>query len=113
MINCSANVMKKLSYCFLLLLILASCNSTKHVAEGKYLLTKNYIMVDSTKEKSIELQKYVLQKPNSRILGTPLGLYFHNWGNHSNPKIPSKWAEKHPFSYNLIKNIFSEKQSIA
>ena len=77
------------------------------------MLTQNIIFVDSVKNKSNALQKYVLQKPNARLLGLPLGLYFHNIGNHNKPKTPSKWGKKNTRSYNFIKNIFSEKQSIA
>lgn len=105
--------MKKLSFYFLLVLFLTACNSTKHVAEDKQMLTQNYIFVDSVKNKSADLQKYVLQKPNPRLLGLPFGLYFHNIGNHNKPKTPTEWGLKHPKKYNFIKNIFSEKQSIA
>ena len=77
------------------------------------MLSKNYIFIDSVKTKGAELQKYILQKPNSKFLGMPLGLYFHNLGNHNKPKTPIKWAEKNSRSYNFVKKIFSEKQSIA
>ncbi|WP_405606408.1 BamA/TamA family outer membrane protein [Polaribacter sp. Asnod1-A03] len=105
--------MKKLSLSFLFLLILISCNSTKHVIEGQHMLTHNYIFVDSVKNTNSELQKYVLQKPNPRFLNMPFGLYFHNIGDHNKPTTPSVWGEKNIRSYNFIKNIFSEKQSIA
>ncbi|TVZ56731.1 Surface antigen variable number repeat-containing protein [Lutibacter sp. Hel_I_33_5] len=105
--------MKKLSFYFLLLIILASCNSTKHVAEDEHMLTQNYVYVDSVRNKSEELQKLLLQKPNARLLDLPLGLYFHNFGNHDKPTTPKEWAKKNPHSYNLVKNLFSEKQSIA
>lgn len=108
-----AKVMKKLSFYFLLILILSACNATKHVAEGKYLLKDNYIYIDSVRNKSDELQKYVLQKPNSKLLGIPFGLYIHNLGNDKNSKTPSEWGKKHLKTYNFVKNIFSEKQSIA
>ncbi|PQJ69732.1 translocation and assembly module lipoprotein TamL [Polaribacter butkevichii] len=105
--------MKKLSLSFLFLLILVSCNSTKHVAEDEHMLTQNYIYVDSIRNKSSDIQKYILQKPNSKFLNLPVGLYFHNIGNPNKPKTPSEWGEKNPRSYNFIKNVFSEKQSIA
>ena len=105
--------MKKLSLFFFLFILFASCNSTKHVVEKEYLLTKNYIYVDSVKNSSGELQKYILQKPNPRFLGLPFGLYFHNMGNHKKPKTAKDWGRKNRGSYYLIKNIFSEKQSIA
>ena len=105
--------MKKLSLTFLFLLILVSCNSTKHVAEDEHMLTQNYIYVDSVRNKSSEIQKYILQKPNPRFLDLPFALYIHNIGNHDKPNTPSEWGKKNPKSYNLIKNIFSEKQSIS
>ena len=105
--------MKKLFLFLLLTIILSACNSTKHVAEDAHMLTQNYIYVDSVRDKSSELQKYILQKPNPRFLDLPFALYFHNIGNHDKPKTPSEWGKKNPRSYNFIKNIFSEKQSIA
>ena len=112
-VECIAKVMKKLSFYFLFFLFLSACNSTKHVAEDKHMLTQNYIYVDSVRNKSSELQKYILQKPNSRFLNLPFGLYFHNLGNHDKPKTPSEWGKENPNKYKFIKNIFSEKQSIA
>ena len=112
-IDSDANLMKKLSFFFLFIIFLSACNSTKHVAEDEHMLTQNYIFVDSARNKSSELQKYVLQKPNPRFLDLPFGLYFHNLGNHNKPKTASEWGKKNPRSYNFIKNIFSEKQSIA
>ena len=92
---------------------MVSCNSTKHVAEDEHLLKQNFFFIDSVKTNASELQKYVLQKPNPRFLGLPLGLYFHNIGNYDKPKNPSVWGKKNPRSYNFVKAIFSEKQSIA
>lgn len=112
-IECVAKIMKKLTFFFLLAVFFASCNSTKHVAEGSFMLKENVIFIDSVKSKSSNLEKYVLQKPNSHVIGLPLGLYFYNLGNPDKPKTPSKWAEENPRSYNFIKKIFSEKQSIA
>ena len=54
-----AKLMKKLTFYFFVFLILASCNSTKHVAEDKHMPTQNYIYVDSVRNKSSELQKYI------------------------------------------------------
>tara|TARA_B100000780_G_scaffold152215_1_gene106360 strand:+ start:588 stop:3140 length:2553 start_codon:yes stop_codon:yes gene_type:complete len=111
--NSLANLMKKLFFYLLLIFLFASCNSTKHVAEDKYMLTQNYIYIDSVRNKNSDLQKYILQKRNPRFLNLPFGLYFHNIGSHKKPKTPKEWGEKNSKSYNFIKNIFSEKQSIA
>ncbi|MGJ8745585.1 BamA/TamA family outer membrane protein [Polaribacter sp.] len=105
--------MKKLSFYFLIVLVLVACNSTKHVAEDELMLTNNYIYIDSVKYKKNNLQKYVIQKPNVKLLGLPLGLYVHNLANQNMPKTATEWGLKNKRSYNFIKNIFSEKQSIA
>ncbi|MFT7442914.1 MAG: hypothetical protein ACI9Q3_001291, partial [Maribacter sp.] len=105
--------MKKISFYFLLIIFFVSCNSTKHVTDGEHMLNENYIFIDSLKTKGAELQKYILQKPNPRFLGLPIALYFHNIGNHNKPETPIKWAIKNPRSYNFVKTIFSEKQSIS
>ena len=105
--------MKKLSFLFLFILILSSCNSTKHVSDDEHMLKENYIFVDSVRDKSSALQKFVLQKPNPRFLNLPFALYFHNLGNLNSPKTASEWGEKNPRSYNFVKSVFSEKQSIA
>ena len=108
-----AKIMKKLAFYFLLSVFFASCDATKRVAEGKHLLRENKLFIDSVKSKSGDLEKYILQKPNNRLLGLPFGLYFYNLGNPEKPKTPIEWAVKNPKSYQFIKNIFSEKQSIA
>ena len=105
--------MKKISFYFLFAIFSVSCNSTKHVAEGEFMLKENIINIDSTKTKGSELQKYILQKRNPRFLGLPLGLYLHNLGNHQKPETPAEWGIKNSKSYNIVRKIFSEKQSIA
>jgi hypothetical protein len=77
------------------------------------MLRENFIFVDSVRDKSSTLQKYVSQKPNPRFLNLPFALYFHNLGNLNSPKTASEWGKKNPRSYNFVKSVFSEKQSIA
>ncbi|MDB2385589.1 outer membrane protein assembly factor [Polaribacter sp.] len=105
--------MKKLSLYLLIITIFIACNSTEHVVDGQHMLTQNYIFRDSVKYKKGDLQKYILQKPNPRFLNLPFGLYLHNLGKHNAPETPSEWGALHLKSYNFIKNVFSEKQSIA
>ena len=40
-------------------------------------------------------------------------MYLHNLGNHKKPKTPKEWGKVNSKSYQFIKSIFSEKQSIA
>jgi len=108
-----AKVMKKLPFYFLLILFFSACNATKYIGEKESILTQNYIFVDSVRDNNTELEKYILQKPNTKFLGAPIGLYLHNLGNSENPKTALKWGEKHPKKYKFVKSVFSEKQSIA
>ena len=105
-------LMKKVSFYLFIFLIIVSCNSVKRVAEKERLLNSTTILVDGKKNRNSDLLDYVLQKPNSKTLGIPISLYFHNLGNPNAPKTPKAWATLHPKKYNFFKSLFSEKQSI-
>ena len=105
--------MKKLGVLLLLTVFFSACNSVKRVKENEYLLTKNNVIVEGKKNTDPKLEELILQKPNSKTLGLPLSLYFFNFGNADKPQTASEWGKKKPKTYNFIKGIFSEKQSIA
>lgn len=64
--------MRKLIYCLLILLLLWSCNSTKHVPEGSYLLNGYNIDADSKSIDESHFESFVRQNPNNKIR---LGIY--------------------------------------
>ena len=105
--------MKKIFIYFLLILFLSACSSVKRVKDTKYLLTQNTIIVNDKKNNNTDLTELLVQKPNSKTLGLPLSLYFYNLGDNNKAKKASDWATQKPKTYNFIKNIFSEKQSIS
>jgi hypothetical protein len=92
---------------------MSSCNSVKRVAEKEQLLKMATILIDGKKNRDLDLNNYILQKPNSRLLGLPISLYFYNLGNPKTPKTPREWGGVNPKRYNFFKQLFSEKQSIA
>lgn len=94
-------------------MFVTSCNTVKRVPDGKHLLTKNTVYINGSKKGTSELNKYILQKPNSTTLGLPVPIYFYNLGNKNKPKTPKAWGEKNKRSYKFISAIFSEKQAIA
>lgn len=104
--------MKKLFY-LIPFLFLGSCSTIKYVKENEQLLTKNTIVVDSTSQKTSKLNQYLIQKPNARVVGLPLSLYFYNIGNPNGSKDVEEWSENHPKTYNTFKSVFSKKQSIS
>ena len=65
-------VRKNLSYILLLLIacgVFISCNSTRTLIDGEYLVNKNIIKIDNKKNVSIDdIGSYIKQKPNRKIL---------------------------------------------
>jgi len=105
--------MKKIFILFFLTLFLSSCSSIKRVGEDDLLLKQNTIVVDEKKNTNSDLNELLVQKPNIKTLGLPLSLYFYNLGDKNKPNTVNEWGIKKPKTYNFIKNIFSEKQSIS
>ena len=105
--------MKKIFIFFLLTFMLAACSSVKRVKDTELLLTQNTIIVNDKKNKNPDLNELLVQKPNSKTFGFPLSLYFYNLGDNRKPQKSSEWGKKKTKTYNFIKNIFSEKQSIS
>ena len=105
--------MKKIFIFLLLFLLINACNSVKSLKDNEYLLTQNTVLVNERKSKNKELNELLIQKPNSKTLGLPLSLFFYNLGDDSKPDKASEWGKRKPKTYQFIKNIFSEKQSIS
>ncbi len=70
----------KPSFCILIctVFLLSSCNSLKRVGKNKHLLTKNSILVNDTLVKNETLTNLIYQKPNKKLLKTPLRLFIYN-----------------------------------
>lgn len=77
----------------ILVAVLSSCSSTKHVPQGKYLVNKVKINVEDNKEyKGSDLINYLKQLPNHTVLGgmkLQLGLY--NMSGRDSSKRVNKW----------------------
>jgi len=74
------------------IVLLGSCNSTRFVPEGKYLLNKITVKVDDKNLKKEELKTHIRQKENLRILGF---LKFHLWVyNLSSGKKENDWLKQ-------------------
>lgn len=68
--------------------LLASCNATRRVPTGQYLLTQNNVKIAKKKQLSEEekvtvdeLGRFIRQHPNKRFLGTNFYLWVHNQAN--------------------------------
>lgn len=72
-------------------LFLISCNSTRHVGEGDYLLDKVEILSDNKTYKSSDLKPYLKQQPNFKAFGLmKWQLYVYDWSG----KNEKKWLNK-------------------
>jgi len=79
---------------FILLFPLVACNTSKQLQENEYLLNKNIIKTDNKNVNTEELEGYIKQKTNRKILGVfkfHLGIYsFANKGKETKIK---KWLK--------------------
>jgi len=69
------------------MILLGSCNSTRFVPEGKYLLNRISVKADNKNLKREDLKNHIRQKENLRILGVlkfHLGLYNLSSGSKTN-----------------------------
>jgi len=68
-----------------ILVLAASCSTTRVLSEGEYRLTKNRIEVTNSKKfDSGGLTQYIKQQPNSTLLGWNPFLYVYNWASPDN-----------------------------
>ncbi len=103
---------------FIILLIFAgiifgfsACNSVKYVTENEFLLVKNKVVVNDKKNVSDEINDYIVQRPNSLVLGVALPLHFYNLGNKDFEADFDEWKLDSPGWYNFTTGVFSEKQA--
>jgi outer membrane protein assembly factor BamA len=74
--------LKRVTPFFLLFVaFLFSCNITRNVPDGKYLLNKSSIKIESKDIKAGDLETYLRQKPNKKIVGFRFHLRVYNTAN--------------------------------
>lgn len=106
--------MIKFAHNFITTLIVAylfsSCNATKYVDESEYLLTKNTVYVNGKKNISDEVNDYVVQRPNQKLLNlTPFSLHVYNIGNKYYHDDFEQWKLSHPKTGKMLTKVFSKK----
>ncbi len=65
----------------ILVTFITSCNPTKYVPDNKYLIKKLTIDIDNRKIEKKDLENYIKQKPNKKILGFRFHLKIYNLSN--------------------------------
>ncbi|VBB47256.1 Surface antigen (D15) [uncultured Paludibacter sp.] len=107
---------KKIKYFLFLLagLFMLSCNTTKYVPNGEYLLNKVKIQSDTKAVSKEDIQNYLRQTPNTKMLGlwrTQLGIY--NLSGKDSTKSINRWLKKigdEPVIYNQELTDVSERE---
>ena len=105
-----AQILTKISLFLGLIILIVSCDTTKRVPKGSYLLTKNTIIIDSTVNNQFNVKSLLFQQPNKKVLGFPLGLQVYNLANLHPDSTFQKWEHNKPNREKRMNNIYSKKQ---
>lgn len=90
--------------------LILSCDAVKRVPEKDYLLTKNNIYVNEKKENSETLNNLLTQKPNNKILSTPLRLHIYNLARLNIDSIINTNLDRRPNKRKNLESFLSKKQ---
>jgi len=102
----------KISLFLGLMTLLVSCNTVKRVADDKFLLTKNTIVVDGEEIKDEGVFSQLYQKPNPKtpLVGIPMGLHIYNLADPQPDSTFNKWLYKKPKREERWVRFISKKQ---
>jgi outer membrane protein assembly factor BamA len=93
-----------------LTLFFYSCNAVKRLGDDQLLLTANELLADGEEVKDRAALSQIAQKPNSSLLGLPIGIYIYNLADPKPDSTFQQWLHKRPKrEENLIK-FYSKKQ---
>ena len=104
------NYFAKIIVFILFIIVIISCNATKRVPDGNYLLEKNNVIVNDKKTSKQEVVSFIRQKPNKKVLGFPFSLHLYNWANPKYKIRFEEWLKEKPKKEKKLTKIFSEKQ---
>jgi outer membrane protein assembly factor BamA len=92
-IKVSHSISRNVYFLFILTgFIEVSCSPTRHIEEGKYLLNKSKINIESKAIDPLEIKRYEKQSPNKKILGViKFHLFLYNLASPKSVKFPSSW----------------------
>lgn len=85
------NRLTRILYYISIVILLASCSTTKFVPEGEYLLDRVEIVSDNKDYKSADLKSYLRQQPNFKVFGLmKWQLIVYDWSG----KNEKRWINK-------------------
>lgn len=78
-----------------IVLLLASCSSTKYVPDGSYLLDEVRIHTDNKEVKPSNLSMYIRQNPNAKWFSLiKTQLYVYNWSGRDSTRWINRTLRK-------------------
>ncbi|PWA06550.1 translocation and assembly module lipoprotein TamL [Flavobacterium psychrotolerans] len=104
------NAFTKISLFILIGILISACVSEKRVPQGKKLLVKNEISVNSKKEKREAVHNQLYQKPNTDLLGYHLRLNLYNLANIKHDSTYKAKFIANPEKYKRLSKWLSAKQ---
>ena len=104
------NYFAKIIVFILFIIVIISCNATKRVSDGDYLLEKNNVIVNDKKTSKQEVISFLRQTPNKKVLGFPFSLHLYNLANPIYKTRFEEWLKEKPKKEKKLTKLFSEKQ---
>jgi outer membrane protein assembly factor BamA len=84
-------ILNKWTFLILLSFLVFSCSPTRYVPEGEYLLNRNKVNLKNKDINKEELESYIRQKPNKRIVGFRFHLFLYNMSNIKKENGINRW----------------------
>ena len=78
----------------IILIFFVSCNPTKYVPKGAYLLESVDVKIDNKNISKDRLKSYIQQKPNKKIVGSRFHLWLYNSSKLDKTNNWNKWLRK-------------------
>jgi len=88
-----------------LLAALTACSPAKYLPQDNHLLSKNRVEITGRNITEDQVNGYVVQKPNKKILGMRFHLFLYNLSNLEKTKWPHNWLRRigeEPVVYNPV-----------
>ena len=79
---------------FIILIFFVSCNPTKYVAQGEYLLESVDVRIDNKSITKEQLKSCIRQKPNKKIVGARFHLWLYNSSKLDKTNKWNEWLRK-------------------
>ena len=104
------NHLAKIGLFILFVSFFYGCDTVKKVPDGKKLLVANEVYVNQNRSKDPILFEKIVQIPNSKLAGSPLGLHLYNFADSRPDSTFYKKYIEDTLAFKKYSKILSEKQ---